>query len=171
MLTAPVRQAYLPYMDVLTRDLRIAIRALRRKPGVTALAALSLALATGFSTAAFSVLDAWSLRDLPVRAPAELAWIYANTREHRPDNFTWIEYQALASRSRQVTSIVAQDRESFRIKLPGRDDFPITCNVSDNSANRGSPSARIHRRSARRRRGPLRPHPNLLRRAAGRQSE
>src|SRR6266568_4133338 len=101
-------------MSVLPRDLRMAIRALSRKPGVTALAVASLALAIGFSTAAFSVLDAWSLRDLPGRAPRELTWIYAVTREHRPDNFTWVEYQALAGRSRQFATIVAQGRERYR---------------------------------------------------------
>src|ERR1017187_7607066 len=119
-------------MDSFRRELRAAIRVLARKPGVTVLAVASLALAIGFSTAAFSVLDAYTLRDLPVSSPKQLAWIYVHTREHRPDNLTWIEYQALATRSRLFRAIVAHDREGPRVKLPGRDDFPITSNSSDN---------------------------------------
>jgi hypothetical protein len=56
-------------MVKLRRDLRLAVRTLLRKPGVTALAIASLGLAIGFSTAAFSVLDAYSLRDLAVHEP------------------------------------------------------------------------------------------------------
>jgi putative ABC transport system permease protein len=118
-------------MDIL-RDLRPALRSLARKPGVTTLAVASLGLAIGFSTAAFSVLDAYSLRDLPVREPRQLQWIYVLTRENRPDILSWTEYQSLAGRSRSFTAIVAQDREMPRVKLPGRDDFPITANVSAN---------------------------------------
>ncbi len=52
-------------MRQLVRDSRTALRAFARKPGMTALAVTSLTLAIGFSTAAFSVLDAYSFRDLP----------------------------------------------------------------------------------------------------------
>ena len=51
-------------MNHVWRDLRLAGRGMVRKPAVTALALLSLALAIGFSTAGFSVLDAVLLRDL-----------------------------------------------------------------------------------------------------------
>jgi len=87
-------------MDRLLRDLRAAFRGMARKPGATALAIASLGLAIGFSTAAFSVLDAYSLRELPVADPAHLAWVYVNTREHRPDDLSWAEYLAIASRAR-----------------------------------------------------------------------
>jgi predicted permease len=119
-------------MGFLLRDIRLAFRALFRKPGVPVLAIASLSLAIGFSTAAFSILDAYSLRDLPVREPRDLAWIFAITREQRPDQLSWIEYQALSSRSRFFTGVLAQDRQDPRVRLPERDDFPITSGVSDN---------------------------------------
>ena len=56
-------------MVTLPRDLRLAVRTLLRRPGVTALAVASLGLAIGFSTAAFSILDAFSLRELAVQDP------------------------------------------------------------------------------------------------------
>jgi putative ABC transport system permease protein len=114
------------------RDLRVALRILLHKPGAAMLIVASLAAAIGLSTAAFSILDAYALRDLPVRVPRTLLWAQAATREQRPDNFSWTEYQAMASQARIFIGILAQDRESPRVKLPDRDDFPITTGVSDN---------------------------------------
>ncbi|MBZ5724058.1 MAG: ABC transporter permease [Acidobacteriia bacterium] len=119
-------------MNKLPRDLRAAVRALTRRPGVTALAVVSLGLAIGFSTAAFSVLDAYALRDVPVREPRQLARISVTTREQRGDLDSWVEYLALAARTRSFAGVTAESRRGPRVKLPDRDDFPITANVSDN---------------------------------------
>ncbi len=119
-------------MEQLLRDLRLGMRAMVRKPGVTALALVSLALAIAASTAGFSVLDAVLLRDMPVRESKNLARIYVMTREQRPSGISWIEYQALASGAHSFSGIVAEDRESPMVRLADRDDFPITAEVSDN---------------------------------------
>lgn len=119
-------------MEYLHRDFRLAMRAMARKPGVTALALVSLSIAIGFSTAGFSVLDAVLLRDAPVRTPKELSWIYVTTREQRPDQLSWIEYQALASHAHSFAGIIAENRQDPIVRLPDRDDFPITAQVSDN---------------------------------------
>jgi predicted permease len=119
-------------MEVLLRDLRVAFRALARKPGVTVLAVASLGLAIGFSTAAFSVLDAYALRDLPVSEPRQLVSVFALTREQRLEPLSWPEYEALAARTHSFTGILTENRRGPRVKLPDRDDFPITAGVSDN---------------------------------------
>jgi hypothetical protein len=59
------------WFDSLTQDLRNALRMLRRNPGFTAVAVLSLALGIGANTAIFSLLDALVLRMLPVANPKE----------------------------------------------------------------------------------------------------
>ena len=119
-------------MDTIRREFRAAIRVLARKPGVTALAVASLALAIGFSTAAFSVLDAFALRDLPVAEPQRLVRIYVTGREQRIDILSWIEYQAVTSRSHLLAGAVSESRRGPKVRLGDRDDFPITGNVSDN---------------------------------------
>jgi predicted permease len=119
-------------MDPLLRDLRLAFRTLFRKPGVTALAVVSLGLAIGFSTAAFSILDAYALRDLPVSDPGRLANILVTTREKRFDGLSWIEYQALASQAHSFSGIAVEDREGEPVRLPDRVDRPIIGFVSDN---------------------------------------
>jgi len=119
-------------MEALLRDLRLAARALARRPAVTALAILSLGLAIGFCTVGFSLLDAGWLRDLPVREPAQLHQLYVQDREHRYQELTWIEYEAFASRTRSWEGVAAECRMGPKVRLPDRDDFPITAGVSDN---------------------------------------
>jgi predicted permease len=56
-----------------TQDLRFAFRTLRKAPGFTAVAVLSLAFGIGANTAIFTLLDAVVLRMLPVENPERLA--------------------------------------------------------------------------------------------------
>ena len=58
--------------DAFLQDIRHAARSLRRRPLVTGVAALSLALGIGVNTAIFSVFNELLLRSLPVPAPEEL---------------------------------------------------------------------------------------------------
>src|ERR1017187_729408 len=62
--------------ESLWQDTRYAVRALRRTPGFTAAAVLSLALGIGANTAIFSLLHTLMLRMLPVERPQELVSLY-----------------------------------------------------------------------------------------------
>jgi predicted permease len=59
-------------LESLWHDVRHALRGLRRSPGFTAAAILTLALGIGINTALFSVVNGLLLRTLPVTAPEEL---------------------------------------------------------------------------------------------------
>jgi putative ABC transport system permease protein len=71
-------QRGLPALDALTRDLRFAVRALRKTPAFTTGAVLTVALTVGATTAIFSVVYGVLLRQLPYRDAQRLFWIWVD---------------------------------------------------------------------------------------------
>ena len=60
------------FVETLFQDIRFGLRMLRKSPGFTAVAILTLALGIGANTAIYSLMDALLMRRLPVADPASL---------------------------------------------------------------------------------------------------
>ena len=94
---AQAKEAYrdgraFPLLDIIGRDIRYALRGLRRTPAFTAVALTTLALAIGANTAIFSVVHQLLIRPLPYREADRVVAIDA-TRNYdgapRPGRVFW----------------------------------------------------------------------------------
>ena len=78
--------------DRLMLDVRDAGRRLAAAPGFTAAALAILALGIGSSTAIFSAVDTFALRDWPFARPSELVNIYQDSDDGRPESNSYPTY-------------------------------------------------------------------------------
>jgi predicted permease len=112
----------LAWLATFARDIRFAFRLMRRSPGFTAVAVLSLALGIGANTAIFTVIDGLMLRTLPAPHPEEIV----NFSEHWPGTRpryeapTW-EFTALRDGIRSYCDMAAValfDRSNITVNRP-----------------------------------------------------
>ena len=95
------------HMDILSQDLRYALRRLARSPGFTLVAVLSLALGIGANTAIFSVVNSLLLRGLPVEAPEELVEIYQGEDDYAYLTLSYPDFADLRDSNEVFSDVVA----------------------------------------------------------------
>lgn len=113
-----------PVMEAFGRDVKYAIRSMRRTPAFTAVALATLALAIGANTAIFSVVYGLLVRPLAYRDADRLVAIEA-TRQYEPLNAAarWQESLHVFSDVTLYGEQVFQrcgDRRQLRAGAPGR---------------------------------------------------
>ena len=105
------------------QDLRYGIRMLRRSPGFTIVAVLSLALGIGANTAIFSVIDALMLRSLPVRSPRELVMFRVHSELKNSIRFSYPQFRKYRDRLPVFSGIVLSGEpiDRYNISVNGPD--------------------------------------------------
>lgn len=87
-------------MQTLVYDLRQALRQLRKSPGVTVLAILSLALGVGANTAIFTVIESVLLRPLPYAHSNRLVYIGPMADKPGFAGTSWLNYRDVHTQSK-----------------------------------------------------------------------
>jgi putative ABC transport system permease protein len=91
-----------PFIETVAQELRYAVRVLRKSPGFSTIAVLSVALGIGVNTAMFSVVNAVLLRTVPFPDPERLVRL---VQQHTGGDVTIPEYQFVREHGRIFSSI------------------------------------------------------------------
>ncbi|MBZ5678846.1 MAG: ABC transporter permease [Acidobacteriia bacterium] len=92
-------------MTGLLQDFRYALRQLRKNPGFTAVAVLTLALGIGVTTAIFSVVYGVLLRPLPYPDPNRIMAVFEVTSKGRPSRVADPNFDDFRDQSRSFQAI------------------------------------------------------------------
>ena len=99
-------------------DSRYAWRILRRSPGFTATAVLSLALGLGANSAIFSLVDAVLLRSLAVRAPHELVFLDV-VGSAGAGGFPYPVFEQIRADTAAFAGVAAFTGDDLRVEIDG----------------------------------------------------
>src|SRR5271156_2446051 len=87
-------------MQTLLNDLRYAVRQLRKTPGLTVLAVLSLMLGIGANTAIFTIIESVLLRPLPYAHADRMLSIGPTGDKPEFGSTSWLNYRDIAAQSK-----------------------------------------------------------------------
>lgn len=102
-------------------DVRYALRGLRRSPGFTVLAVMSLGLGLGATTTAFSWIDSFLLRPLPgVRDQRQLVAVHATDSAGQEYNrISYPQYLEWSRSSRNLSGLVVASMNQMSMRTGG----------------------------------------------------
>jgi len=119
-------------MESLLQDIRYGLRMLRKAPGFTAIAVITLALGIGANTTIFSMVNSFLLRPLPVQNPGQITVLTQMQKDgSNNDAFSVSLYRDVRNQTSQVFSdMLAYQFGMDGLNADGRTDRILTNYVS-----------------------------------------
>ena len=93
------------FLESLIQDARFGLRMLRKNPGFTSVAVLTLALGIAVNTAVFTAFDALVLRPRPVKDPDSLVAVFRTTPGDARGRFSYPDYIYFRDRSKSFSDL------------------------------------------------------------------
>jgi putative ABC transport system permease protein len=106
-------------METLFQDVRYGLRMLRKSPGFTAVALLTLALGIGANTAIFSVVYGVLLRPLPYQDPSRLIVLNETTPRVGTVSVSYPNFLDWRAQSRTFSKMATVESVAFNLAGPG----------------------------------------------------
>src|SRR5262249_38962397 len=95
-------------MQTLLQDLRYGARMLRKHPGFTLIAVLTVALGISSNTELFTIYNAFVLKPLPLKDPDSIANVKGYDREgKRNQRFSYLDYVDYRDRNTSFAGLIA----------------------------------------------------------------
>ncbi len=95
------------FIEELLQDIRYSLRVLLRKPAFTLTVIITLTLGIGANTAIFSVVNAVLLRELPLKSPDEVMWIWSTRTDRDKAPFTLPDFLDYRDQNQTLDQIAA----------------------------------------------------------------
>ena len=115
----------------LLQDGRFTLRQLRKNPGFTCTAVLTLALGMCASVAIFAFVDAALLRPLPYANPSRLVGVYESVPMFPQSNLSYADYRDWKTLNRSFDSLSAYQRSGMTLTAPEGAQRVPAARVSD----------------------------------------
>jgi len=119
-------------MGTLIGDLKHGVRMLRRNPGLTAVAVLSLALGIGANSTIFSIVDGAFLRPLPVEEPGRLVSIFTSSAKEPQGDSSYEDYLDVRGQTAVFSGVLAHGGRGAFVSSGGRGEMISIDVVSSN---------------------------------------
>src|SRR5213596_1253024 len=124
------QQRGLPMLETLWQDIRYGARMLRKNPGFTAVAVLTLALGIGANTAIFSVVNAVLLRPPPFKEPGRLVFVSEKSKDMDDMSVSYPNFRDWQRQQAGFSSLAAFRTEEWNLTGTSQPERVVGLQVS-----------------------------------------